>query len=69
MDHLLKKPLTEMTDDELFLVLDSASEEMKRRNGLLGPSITDVKNQPVEQTMETFLTALADLGVHIKKGK
>lgn len=67
VDALLKKPLSEMTDDELFSVLDAASEEMKRRNGLLGPSVTDIKNQPVEQTVESFLGALAQLGIHVKK--
>ena len=56
-----------MSDDELFALLDAASEEVKRRNGLLGPSVSDIRNQPVEQTMETLLGALADLGVELKK--
>lgn len=53
--------LKDLSDDDLFKVLDGASEEMKRRNGLLGPSISNVKNNSVEQNVGLVLDALAGL--------
>ena len=69
MKNLLKKALKDMSNDELFSLLDSTSEEVKRRNNLLGPSVNDIRNQPVEKTVGTFLEALADLGMKINKEK
>ncbi len=51
--------LKDVTDEELFILLDGASEEMKRRNGLLGPSISNIRNNPVEKNVEMVLDALA----------
>lgn len=51
--------LKDLSDDDLFKVLDGASEEMKRRNGLLGPSISNIKNNSVEQNVSLVLDALA----------
>jgi len=48
-----------LSDDDLFKILDGASEEMKRRNGLLGPSIGNIKNNSVEQNVSLVLEALA----------
>lgn len=51
--------MKDLSDDDLFKVLDGASEEMKRRNGLLGPSISNIKNNSVEQNVSLVLDALA----------
>lgn len=51
--------LKDLSDDDLFKILDGASEEMKRRNGLLGPSISNIKNNSVEQNVSLVLDALA----------
>ena len=69
MNALLTKALVDMDDDELFSLLDTVSEEVKRRNNMLGPSVSDIRNQPVEQTMTTFLEALSSLGVQIRQDK
>lgn len=53
--------LRDLSDDDLFKVLDGASEEMKRRNGLLGPSISNIKNNSVEQNVSLVLEALANV--------
>lgn len=53
--------LKTLSDDDLFKILDGASEEMKRRNGLLGPSIGNIKNNTVEQNVGLVLDALAGL--------
>jgi hypothetical protein len=53
--------LKSLSDDDLFKILDGASEEMKRRNGLLGPSIGNIKNNTVEQNVGLVLDALAGL--------
>ena len=66
MDDTLKRPLKELNDKELFDLLDATSDEVKRRNGLLGPSIIDLQNQPVEKTIGSVLEALADLGLRMK---
>lgn len=66
MESILKKPLSSLSDDEVFDLLNSVSEEVKRRNGLMGPTVTDVKGQPLEKTVGAFLGALADFGVQFK---
>lgn len=66
MESILKKPLREMSDDELFLLLDATSDEVKRRNNMIGPTINEIRDQPIEKTVSTFLEALVDLGIQVK---
>ncbi len=66
MNEELKKSLESLNDSDLFSILDAVSDEVKRRNSLLGPSVTDIKNQPIEKSVNSFLEALADIGIKIK---
>ena len=65
----LKESLQTLGDTDLFKVLDAVSEEVKRRNQLMGPSVSDIRNKPVEQNVKNFLTCLADLGIAVKESK
>jgi len=51
--------MKDLSDDDLFLLLDGASEEMKRRNGLLGPSISQVRSNSVEENVKLVIDAVA----------
>lgn len=51
--------MKDLSDEDLFRVLDGASEEMKRRNGLLGPSVSGIRNNNVEQNVKLVIEALA----------
>ncbi len=66
---MLTRPASELTDDELFLVLDEVSEELKRRNNILMPPISDIKNQDAHKTASDFVEALAALGIQVKNSK
>ncbi len=66
MDEILKKPLSEIDDKTLFELLDNVSGEVKRRNGLIGPPVSNIRDQPLEKTVASFLEALANLGVKPK---
>lgn len=62
----IKAKLQGLSDDDLFNLLDAVSEEVKRRNNLIGPSIPDVRNQSVDQNVKMVMDALMGLGVQIK---
>lgn len=62
----LKENLKNLDDADLFEVLDMVSEEVKCRNNLISPPISDLKNKPVEQNVKDFLSCLANLGVAVK---
>lgn len=51
--------LKSVSDEELFILLDGASEEMKRRNGLIGPSISAIKSNSVEENVKLVIDSLA----------
>jgi hypothetical protein len=53
--------LKSLSDDDLFLLLDGASEEVKRRNGLLGPSISQVRSNSVEENVRLVVDAIASV--------
>ena len=62
----VKDGIQDITDDELFLVLECVSNELKRRNNILaGPSIKDIRNQSPEQNLKMVLDALSTFGVKI----
>ena len=65
----LKASLQTLGDSDLFKILDAVSEEVKRRNQLMGPPISNIRNKPVEQNVKDFLTCLADLGIAVKGQK
>lgn len=65
----LKESLQTLSDTDLFKILDVVSEEVKRRNQLISPPISDIRNKPVEQNVKDFLTCLADLGIAVKTQK
>jgi hypothetical protein len=48
-----------LSDEDLFILLDGASEEMKRRNGLIGPSISTVRSNSVEENVKLVIDSLA----------
>lgn len=48
-----------LSDEDLFILLDGASEEMKRRNGLLGPSISTIRTNSVEENVKLVVEAMA----------
>ncbi len=54
--------LTDLEDDGVFKLLDAVSEEVKRRNGLLGPSVSDVRSNTAEKNVGLMLEALASIG-------
>lgn len=62
----VKLEINSISDNELFDVLDCASEELKRRNGLLAPSIHDTVNQSPQANLKMVIEALANLGNQIK---
>lgn len=53
--------LKELSDDDLFELLDATSEEVKRRNGMMGPSVSDIRSNTVEQNVGLVLQALANV--------
>ena len=63
----VKDSLPKLSDEDVFELLDAVSEEVKRRNSLLGPTVSDVRNAPVEQTAENFIEALRALGIRFEK--
>lgn len=67
-DHLVSVigNLKTLSDEELFMLLDRTSEEVKRRNGLLGPSISKVRSNSVEENVKLVVDAIA--GVRQKQG-
>jgi hypothetical protein len=65
----IRAKLREVPDPELLDLLDAVSEELKRRNEILGPSVSEVKTKTPEENLKTLLTALAELGgkINFKK--
>jgi hypothetical protein len=53
--------LKSLSDEELFTLLDGASEEVKRRNGMLGPSISQVRSNSVGENVKLVVDALASV--------
>jgi len=53
--------LKSLSDDDLFMLLDGASEEVKRRNGFLGPSVSQVRSNSVEENVKMVVEALANV--------
>lgn len=53
--------LKSLSDDDLFALLDGASEEVKRRNGFLGPSVSQVRSNSVEENVKMVVEALANV--------
>ena len=62
----VKLEIKSISDNELFDVLDCASEELKRRNGLLAPGINDTLNQSPQVNLKMVIEALANLGNQTK---
>lgn len=56
----LTPPLSQLSDSDLFELLEQVSDEVKRRNGLLSPP-TDQSNQSVEKSLKLFLESLSGL--------
>jgi hypothetical protein len=54
----LVEEVANLSDSDLFKLLDVVSTEMKRRNGLIGPSV-DVKKNSVEENMKLLFNALS----------
>jgi hypothetical protein len=54
-----------LSDDDLFQLLEAASMELKHRNGLLGPTVSDVRSKSVEENVRTVIGALAKLGITV----
>lgn len=63
----LREKIQGLSDDELFSVLDCVSEEVKRRNNIMGPSIPDIRAQSPEENVKMVIEALAALGVNVQK--
>jgi hypothetical protein len=53
--------LKSLSDEELFLLLDGTSEEVKRRNGMLGPSISQVRSNSVGENVKLVVDAIASV--------
>lgn len=64
--HAIVADLKSLSDEDLFTLLDGASEEVKRRNGFLGPSISNVRSNSVEENVKLVIDAIA--GVRQKQG-
>jgi len=63
-----KKRLVDLSDEEVFTLLDAVSEDVKRRNGMMKhPSIKDIRSQTVAQNVAIVLEALSDLGMKVKE--
>jgi hypothetical protein len=50
-----------LSDDDLFALLDGASEEVKRRNGMLGPSISQVRSNSVGENVKLVVDAITSV--------
>ena len=61
-----KENLLKLSDEDLFDVLEAVSDEVKRRNGLSGLGIKDVRENTVEENVKLIIGAINDLGVKIK---
>ena len=58
----IKKKIQEISDEDLFELLDCASEELKRRNGLIMPGVTDIRNQSPQANLKMVIDALSNFG-------
>jgi hypothetical protein len=63
----VKNELKSLSDDDLFTLLDAVSEEVKRRNEILSPSISDIRKNSVEDNVKNVLVALGELGLKSQK--
>ena len=64
----IQEKIENITDDELFLILECVSNEVKRRNKIMaGPSVRDLRNNTPEQNLKLVLDALATFGVTVPK--
>ena len=54
-----EKNIQNLSDDELFSLLDQTSEEVKRRNNMISPPISDIRSKTPEENVKTVLSALS----------
>ena len=62
----IKSIVKDISDDELFELLECASDELKRRNGLLIPGVSEIRKQSPEANLTMLIEALAKAGSQIK---
>lgn len=62
----IKLIVKDISDDELFELLECASDELKRRNGLLIPGVSDIRSQSPEANLKLVMEALAKMGAQVK---
>jgi hypothetical protein len=54
-----KESIEQLSDSDLFDLLNLVSEELKRRNEILSPSIIDIKQKTPEENVRSVLSALS----------
>lgn len=62
-----KDKLTKLSDEDVMDILEAASEEVKRRSGISGLGIGDIRNNSVENNLKILLDSLQGLGVKINQ--
>jgi hypothetical protein len=62
----IKSIVKSISDDELFELLECASDELKRRNGLLVPGMADIRKQSPEANVAMLIEALSKMGAQVK---
>ena len=55
----IKSKLRSMSDEHVLSLLDAVSDEVKRRNTILGPPIADVRKEALSKGLLDLLEALA----------
>jgi predicted nucleic acid-binding Zn-ribbon protein len=65
----LEKELQAISDEDLFAILNIISEEVKRRNNMKSPSISNIRDRSIEENVKAVLSALANFGIGFKKNE
>jgi len=54
----MREKLKDLPDDDLFELLETVSNEVKRRNGLLGPAVAPMDQKELQESLKKILEAM-----------
>lgn len=55
----IKREIAQLNDPDLLALLDEVSNELKKRNTILGPANTDVRKENIQQGLKVLLETIA----------
>lgn len=65
----LKEFIEKLNDEDLFDVLEFVSDEVRRRNSMIGPDIGDIRSATTEENVTMIMEALGELGVRMRNNE